>query len=542
MVAVEWFWEERQCWALARSSRIPRVLRVCVRMEMDTNAPPGTVFYKVNQPTTTMTTKRVSKPSSIKKTAAPLKTKPLSVPALSVVPASETAIGEDAIVAEVVKLAGSRRELAVDELLEAMPALGVGPLLLTAVTEGCRRAGIEITDDGAELEGDAASGLHARAGGKEEEATTDSLTLYLRQIGRVPLLGKEGEQTMAKRLEEAENNARRYIEACGTTALQYLALAKKLEAGTERFDQVCEGPVEDRSGRREFIPASVSALERAVAAMSKIAQDMPVRKTKNGSNESVKAVDKQRVKIERIYRKLGFQVGIVLGWYPTLENALEQAESLAAEKSPLRKAAKERYLAFQREHWMSPEAYCENWRLLKKWVGSANRARNELVEANLRLVVSIAKKYSQRGMPLLDLIQEGNIGLTKAAEKFEHRLGFRFSTYASWWIRQAITRAIADQSRTIRIPVHMNENISRISRVQRQLVQELGREPSPEEVAEATASPVERIREILDMVQPMVSLDAQVGEKQETRLGDLIPMKMRSTRPWARSVRWYANV
>jgi len=175
--------------------------------------------------------------------------------------------------------------------------------------------------------------------------------------------------------------------------------------------------------------------------------------------------------------------------------------------------------------WLPLAEYAEHYQALKGWMRQALRAKTEMVEANLRLVISIAKKYTNRGLSFLDLIQEGNMGLMKAVEKFEYRRGYKFSTYATWWIRQAITRSIADQARTIRIPVHMIETINKLMRVQKQLVQEYGREPSPEEVAEEVLLPVDRVRAVLKMAQQPISLQSPVGESEETNFGDFIEDK-----------------
>jgi RNA polymerase primary sigma factor len=179
----------------------------------------------------------------------------------------------------------------------------------------------------------------------------------------------------------------------------------------------------------------------------------------------------------------------------------------------------------ERGAWLSAEEYLEHYQALKTWLRKALRAKTEMVEANLRLVISIAKKYTNRGLSFLDLIQEGNMGLMKAVEKFEYRRGYKFSTYATWWIRQAITRSIADQARTIRIPVHMIETINKLMRVQKQLVQEYGREPTPEEVAEEILLPVDRVRAVLKMAQQPISLQSPVGESEETNFGDFIEDK-----------------
>jgi RNA polymerase primary sigma factor len=437
----------------------------------------------------------------------------------------KTASFEELMVKEVVRLAGASKEVGLDQIEAALPVLAADIDILGVVLQRLEALGVQVVDEKVEESGPflregSAPGLRAP---EMSDGVPDSLQTYLRQIGRVPLLGKEGEQEIAKRIEEAETKARQHLERCGTTAQHTLAIAKKLEAKTERVDQVCDLGQLAREEFKKRLPRLIYEIEACIAEITELSATIYSAKSARARGLAMNAAEILRDKLQRASRKLRVRSGIVMEWSASVAGVLELAEALVRDAGAKRKGQANVLRDFHSRHWLSPEAYVANAALLEQWKKRANRCRNDLVEANLRLVVSIAKRYSNRGLPLVDLIQEGNIGLTKAAEKFEHRLGFRFSTYSSWWIRQAVTRSLADHGRTIRIPVHMNENISRISKVQRQLLQELGRDATPEEVAEATASPVERIREILEMTQATVSLDALVGENQDTRLVDILP-------------------
>jgi RNA polymerase primary sigma factor len=215
------------------------------------------------------------------------------------------------------------------------------------------------------------------------------------------------------------------------------------------------------------------------------------------------------------------------GLHETLRRYESPKSKLSTKVPPVEiiKETRKKIELFEIDERMTVEEFESNYRDLRMWLRKGLRAKTEMVEANLRLVISIAKKYTNRGLSFLDLIQEGNMGLMKAVEKFEYRRGYKFSTYATWWIRQAITRSIADQARTIRIPVHMIETINKLMRVQKALVQELGREPTPEEVAEEMNLPVERVRAVLKMAQQPISLQSPVGDSDDTHFGDFIEDK-----------------
>ena len=350
----------------------------------------------------------------------------------------------------------------------------------------------------------------------------DPVRMYLKQMGQVPLLTREQEVEISKRIEDAEIEVQKYLHLFGFTADGYLALADKLMRGKERFDRVIlDKKIESRERYMKALPKLCESVRTLHEETTQICKKLSA-KTVRGKKKLETTLEKNLKAIANLYGRYFFKQKVIEDFCDVVDDYQQKFWKYSRKKGDEAETA---IRELQLEAWHDVESFEKTNKDLHTWMRKARKAKDEMVEANLRLVISIAKKYTNRGLSFLDLIQEGNMGLMKAVEKFEYRRGYKFSTYATWWIRQAITRSIADQARTIRIPVHMIETINKLMRVQKQLVQEYGREPTPDEIAEEIHLPVERVRAVLKMAQQPISLQAPVGDSDDTSFGDFIEDK-----------------
>jgi RNA polymerase primary sigma factor len=435
---------------------------------------------------------------------------------------------------ELIKLAKEQGYLTFDDLNDTLPEGITDADELDLILTRLRRMEIDIIE-ASEVDRYKDGKKDAEEEEEEEEKTgpkldilDDPVRMYLRQMGQVPLLTREQEVEISKRIEEAENMVQKHINRFGFIARAHLDLARKLAEGKERFDRVIlDKKIESRERYMKKLPHLCQHVERLSGSISEQYCQLS-RNSSQKQSKKLKSLQRSIASLQKIYPSFYFKQKVTEEFAHLADETCHTALYLQTEmaKRPgdrkKRSQLRDKIRELESSLWLSLPEYAGHYQELKGWMRQALLAKTEMVEANLRLVISIAKKYTNRGLSFLDLIQEGNMGLMKAVEKFEYRRGYKFSTYATWWIRQAITRSIADQARTIRIPVHMIETINKLMRVQKQLVQEYGREPTPDEVAEEVLLPVDRVRAVLKMAQQPISLQSPVGESEETNFGDFI--------------------